>query len=208
LAPRAWFTRLSTGLLELGFTGSQVDHSLFTCHFGTTHIFLLIYVDDIIVTSNHAFSIDMLVAKLKSDFAMKNLGSLQYFLGIQAIQTAVGLHLCQSKYNVNLMHCIKMDEAKPYGVPCLAGSKMSWFDGEQLFDPTLFRHVVGSLQYTTLTRLDLAYSVNQLCQHMYRPTMVHWTAAKKVLCYLKGSIDYGLIFSKGSLELHAYCDYD
>jgi len=72
-APRAWFTRLSTALLELGFIGSQVDHSLFMCHSGSTHIFLLIYVDDIIVTSNHGASIDVLVAKLKSDFAMKDL---------------------------------------------------------------------------------------------------------------------------------------
>jgi hypothetical protein len=88
-----------------------------------------------------------------------------------------------------------MDEAKPYGAPYLARSKMSRFDGEQLFDPTLFRHVMGALQYTTLiTRLDLAYSVNQLCQHMHRPTTVHWTVAKRFLCYLKGSTDYGLFF--------------
>jgi hypothetical protein len=207
-APRAWFTRLSTALLELGFIGSQVDLSLFMCHFGSIHIFLLIYVDDIIVTSNHASLIDVLVAKLTSDFAMKDLGSLHYFLGIQAVWTVDGLHLRQSKYNTDLLRRVQMDEAKPYGAPCVAGSKMSRFDGEPLVDPTLFRHVFGALQFATLTRPDLAYAMNQLCQHMHRPTTVHWTVAKRVLHYLKGYIDHGLLFRKGSLELHAYCDSD
>jgi hypothetical protein len=166
-APRAWFTRLSTALLELGFLGSQVDHSLFTYHVGTTHIFLLIYVDDIIVTSNYARSLDWLVDKLQANFAMKDLGPLHYFLGIQAIRTTNGLHLRQSKYAMDLLDRTHMDAAKPYGAPCLAGSKMSRFDGELLSDPTDYRHVVGALQYATLTRPDLAYSVNQLCQHMH-----------------------------------------
>jgi hypothetical protein len=170
--------------------------------------FLLIYVDDIIVTSNHASSIDMLVANLKSDFAMKDLGPLHYFLGIQVVRTTTGLHLRQSKYNADLLRRIHMDEAKPYAAPCLAGSKMSQFDGDLLDDPTLFRHVVGALQYATLTRPDLAYAVNQLCQHLHRPTTVYWTAAKRVLRYLKGSVDHGLLFCKGSLDLHAYCDSD
>lgn len=150
-APRAWFNRLSTALLELGFIGSQVDHSLFIYHLGTTHVFLLIYVDDIIVTSNDDCFVTWLINQLQANFAMKDLGFLHYFLGIQAICTAAGLHLCQSKYVVDLLHHVKMDEAKPYAAPCLAGSKMSRFDGAPLFDPTEYRHVVGALQYATLT---------------------------------------------------------
>jgi hypothetical protein len=79
--------------LELGFIGSQVDHSLFIYHVGTIHIFLLIYVDDIIVTSNDDCSVNWLINQLQADFAMKDLGSLHYFLGIQAIRTVAGLHL-------------------------------------------------------------------------------------------------------------------
>jgi len=101
-----------------------------------------------------------------------------------------------------------MDEAKPYGAPCISGSKMSRFDGEPLADPTQFRHVIGALQYATLTQPDLAYAVNQLCQHMHCPTTVHWIAAKRVLRYLKGTIDHGLLFRKGPLTLNAYCDSD
>lgn len=166
------------------------------------------YVDDIILTGNHEPTVDCLIGKLKGEFAMKDLGALGYFLGIQALRTSTGLHLRQSKYIVDLLQRVNMVDAKAYQAPCLAGSKMSKFEGEPLVDPTQFRHVVGALQYATLTRPDLAYSVNQLCQHMHNPTSAHWIAAKRVLRYLKGSVDYGILFSKGKIALNAYCDSD
>jgi hypothetical protein len=101
-----------------------------------------------------------------------------------------------------------MSESKPYPAPCLTGSKMSRFDGEPLHNPTAYRHIVGALQYVTLTRPDIAYSVNQLCQHMHAPTSTHLTAAKRVLRYLKGSVDYGLQYHKGPLAITTYCDSD
>jgi hypothetical protein len=67
---------------------------------------------------------------------------------------------------------------------------------------------VGALQYYTLTRPDIAYSVNQLCQHLHSPTTLHWTAAKQVLCYLKGTPNHGLHFSKDLHCLTAFCDSD
>jgi len=79
-APRAWFTRLSQALLNLGFCGSQVDHSLFIYHLDSVHVFLLVYVDDIILTGNHEGIMNSFIAKLKTDFSMKDLGSLGYFL--------------------------------------------------------------------------------------------------------------------------------
>jgi hypothetical protein len=101
-----------------------------------------------------------------------------------------------------------MSESKPYPTLCLIGSKISRFDGEPLANPTAYRHIVGALQYVTLTRPNIAYSVNQLCQHMYSPTSTHLTAAKKVLRYLKGSVDYGLQYHKCPLAITTYCDSD
>jgi hypothetical protein len=92
-APRAWFTRLSQALLDIGFSCSQLDPSLFTYHTTKVHIFLLVYVDDIILTGNHQPTIQCVVNKLQLDFALKDLGSLSYFLGIQTTGDSVGLHL-------------------------------------------------------------------------------------------------------------------
>jgi hypothetical protein len=114
---------------------------------------------------------NVLIAKLKVDFAMKDFGPLGYFLGIQAIRDTNVLHLTQTKYILDLLNHTHMAESKPYRVPCTAGSKMSKYDGEILPDPTEYRTIVGALQYVTLTRPDIAYSVNQLSQHMHVPTL-------------------------------------
>jgi hypothetical protein len=100
--------------------------------------------------------------------------------------------------------------AKPFSSPCLAGSKMSMADGDPLspIDTTLYRQMVDALQYCTLTRPDIAFSINQLCQHMHTPSTLHWTAAKRVLRYLKGTIDHSLWYTKGPLILHAFSGSD
>jgi hypothetical protein len=98
--------------------------------------------------------------------------------------------------------------AKPYSTATASGSKSSLHDGTALPHATEYRQIVGALQYYTLTRPDIAFSVNQLCQFLHSPTSTHWTAAKRVLRYLKGTITHGLFFSKGSLSLQAFCDSD
>lgn len=128
---------------------------------------------------------------------MKNLGPLTYFLGIHASRNQNGLHLQQSKYISDFFHHSHMVGAKPYSSPSVTGSKMSKFDGEPLPDPTPYRHIIGALQYCKITRPDIAYSVNHLCQFLHSPKSIHFTAAKHVLRYLKPTIDYGISFTKG-----------
>jgi hypothetical protein len=207
-APRAWFTRLSQALLDIGFSCSQLDPSLFTYHTTNVHVFLLVYVDDIILIGNHQPTIQSIEHRLQLDFALKDLGSLSYILGIQATRDSASLHLRQPKYILDLLDHTQMSKSKPYPAPCLTSSKISRFDGEPLHNPTAYRHIVGALQYVTITRPDIAYSVNQLCQHMHAPTSTHLTAAKRVLRYLKGSVDYGLQYHKGPLAITTYCDSD
>ncbi|XP_059461872.1 uncharacterized mitochondrial protein AtMg00810-like [Corylus avellana] len=101
-----------------------------------------------------------------------------------------------------------MGGAKPSKSPCTSGSKLSRLDGETLSDPTPYRQVVGALQYCTLTRPEIAYSVNQLCQHMHAPSSTHWTAAKPVFRYLQGTPNHGLYYTKRILQLNAFCDSD
>lgn len=97
---------------------------------------------------------------------------------------------------------------KPVASPSSFGSKLSRFDAELLPDPFEYRQVVGALQYCTLTRLDIFFSVNQLCQQMHSPSSSHWSVAKRILQYLKDMSHHGLLYSKGPLQLEASCDSD
>jgi len=163
-APRAWFTRLSQTLLELGFVSSSVDNSLFILHRGNVHLYLLIYVDDILFTGTSTSHIASVITQLQQVFKLKDLGNLHFFLGIQAVRSSQGLHLRQSKYISDLLSKSNMLGAKPYSSPCLVGSKMSTVDGDPLCPThiTTYRQTVGALQYCTLTRPNIAFSVNQL----------------------------------------------
>jgi hypothetical protein len=207
-APRAWFTQLATTLIGLGFVESKVDYSFSILHKSNVHLFLLIYVDDIIVTGNSAVAITQLINSLKQSFAMKDLGHLHYFLGIHVQHQSGGLHLSQTKYISDLLDRVHMTGAKPAKTPLPAGSQLTKYAGDPLENASEYRTLVGALQYCTLTRPDISFAVNQLCQFMHSPTTAHWTAAKRVLRYLKGSINHGLQFGKGTLHLNAYSDSD
>lgn len=96
-APRAWFQRLSSLIEDLGFQGSKVDPSLFTYNKKGVRLILLIYVDDIIITGNNMDHLHSLIRKLSTKFAIKDLGPLSYFLGLDAQFTYNGLYITQTK---------------------------------------------------------------------------------------------------------------
>lgn len=109
-----------------------MDSSLFIYHQGNIHLFFLIYADDILVTGTHSSLIASFLAKLQLEFKVKDLGPLNYFLGIQARRDSKGLHLRQSKYTGNLLHRTKIIGAKPYPSPFSPGLKLSAHNGEPL----------------------------------------------------------------------------
>jgi hypothetical protein len=139
---------------------------------------------------------------------LKDLGTLSYFLGIHVHRDHQHLHLSQSKYVIDLLQRVNMVGAKPYSAPCTSRKRLTAADVDPLPDPSLYRHIIGVLQYCTLTRPNISFSVNQLCQFLHCPTTSHLIAANRVLHYLKGTTDFGLSFTKGSLHLRAYCDSD
>lgn len=131
-------------------------------HKGSVHIYVLIYVDDILVTGSHSSSITWLIQSLQQEFKVKDLGDLTYFLGVHVHKNAHGLHLNQAKYMYDLLARTNMLGAKPYSALCISGLKLSKFEGDPLSDPSAYRHIVGVLQYCKLTRPDNSFSINQL----------------------------------------------
>ena len=208
-APRAWFSRLSTHLVELGFHGSLFDTSLFIYKSSIYTMFIRIYVDDIIITSSSSLAIDNLLSSLQHDFAVKNLGSLHYFLGIKIIRNTTGILLSQKRYILDILTRTHMLEAKLVSSPMASSTSLSAHESEPFPDQTLFCSTVGALQYLSLTRLDIAFTVNKLSQFMHKPTLLHWQSVKRLLCYLKHTLTYGLqIFKSSCLDLQAFSDAD
>ncbi|KAJ4746261.1 Gag/pol [Rhynchospora pubera] len=208
-SPRAWFHTLSTTLMGQGFQSSKFDPSLFISHANGHLLVVLVYVDDIIVTGSDMPQVSALIANLQSHFALKDLGNLNFFLGITAKFTNDGLHLSQQQYVTDLLHRTHMDKAQHVSTPMAVNTSLSKFDGEPFHDPKLYRAVVGALQYVTITRPEIAFPVNKCSQFMHSPTTTHWIAVKRILRYLKGTLDHGLLFKTSSpLTLHAYSDSD
>ncbi|XP_021807902.1 uncharacterized protein LOC110751704 [Prunus avium] len=204
LAPRAWFKQFNDFLLHLRFQESKCDYSLFVYKHNGVFLILLIYVDDILVTGNNSSQVMVLIQRLGKLFSMKDLGRLNYFLGIEA--TYVGS--TQKKYAYDLLTRTGFANSKPISTPCISSQKLSLHCGEPLGDPSEYRQVVGALQYLTITRPDLFYAVNQVCQFLHSPTTVHWQAVKRILRYLKATYDHGLRYQPSKLELNAYSDAD
>ncbi|CAA7035751.1 unnamed protein product [Microthlaspi erraticum] len=208
-APRAWYLELSNFVLSTGFINSVADTSLFILKRDWSLLYMLVYVDDIIVTSNDQRLLDQTLQSLATRFSVKDPEDLNYFLGIEAHRTPSGLHLTQRRYILDLLTRCNMLDAKPVTTPMASTPKLTLGSGIPLTDPTQYRSVVGSLQYLSFTRPDVSYAVNRLSQFMHAPTSDHWQAAKRVLRYLAGTSSHGLFYSKENpTTLHAYSDAD
>ncbi|PKU83560.1 putative mitochondrial protein [Dendrobium catenatum] len=207
-SPTKWFEIFSTYLLKFGFTHSTADPSLLLYCNNSITIYILVYVDDILLTGNHDPTIEKLMLGLSNEFHMKNLGQISYFLGIQMLHTADRLHLSQSSYARDLLTHARISDCKPISSPIPTKVLTSL---DHILVPTeakQFRHLVGSLQYLTITRPDIVYTVNKLCQHMYQPLEDDFKLLKRLLRYIKGTLFFGLPIRSGSLELLAYSDSD
>jgi hypothetical protein len=206
-APRAWNDRFTGFLPSLGFQASLADPSLFVQHSSHGTVILLLYVDDILLTGSYSSLLTSVIDALTQEFDMKDLGQLTYFLGLQVSYSSSGF-VSQSKYIKELLDRVDLQNSKSCATPCLPYHHLLKDDGKPYSRPQQYRSIVGALQYLTFTRPDIAFSVNQACQFMHNPMESHVVAVKRILRYLKGTLDYGIHFQPGTLNLQAYSDAD
>jgi hypothetical protein len=208
-APRAWFSRLSSHLLEFGFSISSADSSLFLLKSAHVQLMVLVYVDDLILTGSSHVALDDLLRSLSAAFPIKDLGPLSDFLGMEVTKYDVGLHLSQHRYITDLLHKTNMTQAKPLTSPMAASTSLSKFAGITLTDATLYRSTAGALQYLAITRPDIAFAINKCSQFMHDPRDVHWTVVKRILWYLKHTITHSLLIQPyHNFQLVAFSDAD
>ena len=140
---------------------------------------------------------------------MKDLGELNFFLGIEVSKTSNGFYLSQAKYIADLLAKHNMADCSPVPTPMSTGHQLRKGSGSTITNASQYRSIIGALQYVTLTRPEIAFSVNKHSQYLSSPTSEHWEACKRLLRYLKGSIHFGLHFYHfGTLQMNCFSDSD
>jgi len=175
-------------------------------------MFILVYVDDIIVTSSTRDATSVLLQDLNKELALKDHGDLNYFLGIEVNKVKNGILLTQEKYANDVLRRVGMMSCKLVSTLLSTSEKLSANESSPLgpSDATNYRSVVGALQYLTLTRPDISYLVNKVCQYLHAPTTLHWAAVKRILRYMKHTTKLGFKICRSSSSLitaFSYADW-
>ncbi|RVW53023.1 Retrovirus-related Pol polyprotein from transposon RE1 [Vitis vinifera] len=195
---------------ESGYKHSQGDHTLFIKHSATGGVTaLLLYVDDIIVTGNDEREKHEVKQRLATEFEIKELGKLKYFLGIEVAYSTQGIFISQQKYVIDLLIETGKIGCKPVSTPMDPNHKLGKAKEEPMVDKRMYQRLVVRLIYLAHTRPDIAYTVSVISQFMHDIREPHLQAAYKVLHYLKGNPRKGILFKKNNtLALDAYTDVD
>ena len=208
-ASRQWFAKLTTELLSQGFIQTKMDYSLFTHkdhHFITI---VAIYVDDIIVTRNNTSLISHLKSHLHNVFSIKDLGCLSIFLGLELTYSTNGIIVTQQKFSKELIRDADTSPFTPHVTPLPLNHKLSSHNSLLFSNPTLYRSLVGKLNFLTHTHPNLSYAVQTLSQHMQKPTTAHFEAVKHTLGYLSATLGQGILLSASDqLTLQTYSNSD
>ncbi|CAL2230655.1 unnamed protein product [Prunus armeniaca] len=207
-SPQAWYAKLSSVLESINFKRSNADSSLFVKDGPAGRLVVLIYVDDLIITGSNMREIHKLKSFLHKKFAIKDLGSLKYLLGIEIASSSKGLFLNQHKYVLDLLQETGMLETKPVITPIDYKAKLG-LDGDLLADASCYQRLVGRLIYLTITRPHISHAVSLVSQFMHSPQSTHLQAVKRILHYLKGSIGCGILMRKnGNNQIIGYSNVD
>ncbi|GJT48006.1 ribonuclease H-like domain-containing protein [Tanacetum coccineum] len=205
-APCAWFQRVVGYATWARFYHSRCDSLMFIYRQGSQFAYLLIYVDDIIITASCPTLLQHIIGSLHNEFDMTDLWALNYFLGITADRTPTGLFLSQKKYALHLLKRAHMLTCNPSRTPVDTESKQG-SEGVLVQDPTLYRSLAGGLPYLTFIRPDLSYAVQQICLYMHDPRDPHFAALKRILLYVQGTMDIGLqLYVSTNTPLVSYTD--
>ncbi|GJT01145.1 ribonuclease H-like domain-containing protein [Tanacetum coccineum] len=179
-APRAWFQRFASFITRVGFQHSKIDMSLFFYHMGSDVAYLLLYVDDIILTASSTVLLQRIITLLHSEY----------------------------KFTEEILERAHMQHCNPCKIHVDTESKLG-YDGDPISDSTLYRSLASALQYLTFTRPDISYAVKQICLYMHDPRDLYFTALKRILRYVRGTINHGLqLHVSSTSQLTAYTDAD
>lgn len=211
-APRTWYTKLKSELEKIGFKASEADAGLFILKQDSYKVYLLVYVDDMLIASKELTGVEHVKKTVGSIFNVRDLGEAKFFLGMEISrdQKLGTIKLSQTKLTADIVSRYGMSGSKSRNTPISLGTCLSKQGSQQLDKSTFpYTELVGSLLYlAACTRPDISQAVGVLSRYMAHPTEHHWNVAKDVLRYLISSQDVGVVFKKSGSDLHGYCDAD
>jgi len=197
-APKAWLDKIGQYLVTSGFQTSNANFSLYVEKIDHGIIIIVIYVDGLIIKRNSDVDIFDLKKFLKQKFEMKDLGELHYFFDINVIQSPKGIWLLQKQYALNKLSEYGMTGYKPISIPLEQNVKLSVDEGDLVEDTTMYRRIVGSLIYMTITRPDLSYAVGVVSQFLQTLRKPHLDAVRRILRYIKHTLQCGIFYEAKS----------
>ncbi|XP_068657940.1 uncharacterized mitochondrial protein AtMg00810-like [Aristolochia californica] len=168
-------------------------------------VIVVLYVGDLVITGDHEDNIVKTREWLSQEFDMTDLGLLHYYLGIEVWQKSYHIFISQERYARELLSTFGMTESNPVVTPMEVNTKLSINDSSEKVDNKLYRKLVGSLIFLCNTRPDISYGVGVLSRFSNNPRKMHWQAGIRILKYLKGTLTFGVSYTRGDI-LSGYCD--
>ena len=183
-SPCAWFVKFTGLRTAYGFNTCKSELTVMHKKTSTGYVVLAIYVDDILLTSNDEVAISATKAYLQTHFAIRDLKTPRYFLGIEFAYQSGKLALSQIKYALDLLQETGLLGCKPATSPLEARPKFWDTDSPMMADANRYRDLLGKLIYLTFPRPDITYAVSVLSQFMHEPRIVRWEGLLQVLAYI------------------------
>uniref|UniRef100_A0A2N9ID98 CCHC-type domain-containing protein n=1 Tax=Fagus sylvatica TaxID=28930 RepID=A0A2N9ID98_FAGSY len=219
-SPRQWYKRFDSYMIQIGYTRCEYDCCVYVRILEDgSYIFLLLYVDDMLIAAKSMCEVNRLKSLLHKEFEMKDLGAAKKILGmeIRRDRGARKLWLSQKNYIRKVLEKFSMLDAKPVSTPLanhfrLSGSQCPKNEEEiENMSKVPYASAVGCLMYAMVcTRPDLAHAVSTVSRYMANPGREHWNAVKWIFRYLKGTAEHGILFSRqpGTNSVVGYVDAD
>lgn len=213
-ASRSWYQKVKDILLSLGYNQCKQEECIFIKRSGESIVFIALYVDDFFIFYNDKRLVESLKSSLLKHFKLKDLGPVSNMLGIKVERDATSIKLSQENRIDKLLDRFGMTDCKPVKSPMItniSSNVSSCNDRDNTVSKFPYQELIGSLMYLCVTtRPDISFAVSYLSQFNSCYTEFHWTQAKRIVRYLKGTKQKALVFTKSNVNpfLEGYSDAD
>ena len=206
-APKQWYEKFDQTLVSDGYIVNSSDTCVYSKLFGQECVIICLYVDDMLIFGTNVTVVEKTKLFLSSHFDMKDLGEADVILGVKMRKSDNGFSLCQSHYIEKILKKkINCYDELPVRTPYDPSIHLKKNNGSSV-SQTEYAKIIGSVMFLmNCTRPDIAYAVSRLSRYTHNPGNEHWTALRRLLRYLKGTMDWCLHFYKFPAVLEGFCD--